>query len=111
MKPLKFLLSSIYLIATCLFAVTTVAEEDGKAIFMRNCSACHMQGGNMMAPDKTLSKEHLEKHDRYSAEAVYQLLKEGVKGTAMMSFERLGEEKLKAVTDYVMEQAEKGWSE
>ena len=96
---------------TCFFAVTAVAEEDGKAIFMRNCSACHMQGGNIMAPDKTLTKEHLEKHGRYTKEAIYQLLKEGVKGTAMMSFERLGEEKLKAVTNYVMEQAESGWSE
>ena len=109
MKPLKFLSPFICLIVNFLFVATTVAEEDGKAIFERNCSACHMQGGNMMAPDKTLSKEHLEKHGRYSVDAVYQLLKEGVKGTAMMSFERLGEDKLRAVTDYVMEQAEAGW--
>ena len=90
---------------------SSLVTEDGKAIFDANCSSCHMQGGNMMAPDKTLSKKDLKKHSKYSEEAIYQLLKEGVKGTAMMSFEHLGEDKLRAVTDYVMRQAETGWSE
>ena len=88
-----------------------LVAEDGKAVFDRNCSRCHMQGGNMMAPDKTLSKKDLKKHGKYSEEAIYQLLREGVKGTAMMSFEHLGEDKLRAVTSYVMEQAELGWSQ
>jgi hypothetical protein len=63
----------------------------------------------MMNPAKTLSKEHLTQYDRFSVDAVYDVLEKGVSGTAMMSFERLGEAKLKAVTDYVMEQAEAGW--
>ena len=69
-----------------------------------------------MDSTKTLSKEHLAKlvkEGKYKgyplANAVEMLLKEGVKGTAMMSFERLGEEKIKAVRDYVIEQAEAGW--
>ena len=118
MKPFVFSVYLTCLISTLLFAAS-VSAEDGKAVFDSNCIACHINGGNIVDPTKTLSKKHLEKlvdeGGKYQgvplADAVYKLLKEGVKGTAMMSFERLGEDKIKAVRDYVIQQAETGWPE
>jgi cytochrome c6 len=107
-KKFTFSISSICVIVGLTFTASAIAV-DGKAAFEANCAGCHSKGGNIMDPAKTLSKEHLEQQGRFSSDAVYKILEEGVSGTAMMSFKHLKEDKLRAVTDYVMEQAEAGW--
>lgn len=90
-------------------ANTVVADvaEDAKAVFDANCAACHLNGGNIIVPTKTLSKEHLQKYERFSVAAIHRLVKHGV--GVMPAFKHLGDEKIAAVSAYVMERAEAGW--
>ncbi len=106
MKRLIFVVVSIFAIATLAFTAPAFAA-DGKQVFDANCGACHFKGGNTINPAKTLKKEDLEKYGKFSAEAIYD---QDMKGAgAMPSFARLGEENLRAVAAYIMEQAEAGW--
>jgi len=97
-----------FALATFAFGAPALAQDDmGKKVFDANCGACHFGGGNTINPSKTLKKEVLEKYGKFSAEAIYE---QDVNGAgAMPSFKRLGEEKLRAVAAYIMEQAEAGW--
>ena len=107
MKRLIISILSICAIATLTFTTPALAQDLGKKVFDANCGACHFGGGNALNPAKTLKKEVLEKFGKFSAEAIYQ---QGMNGAgAMPPFKRLGEEKLRAVTAYIMEQAEAGW--
>ena len=89
------------------FMTPAIAQEDGKKVFDANCAACHFKGGNVINPQKSLKKEDLEKYGKFSADAIYDTSAKGA--GAMPPFKRLGEEKLRAVSAYVMEQAEAGW--
>ena len=107
MKRLIFAVLSIFAIATFVLAAPALAQDTGKKVFDANCGACHFKGGNSLNPSKTLKKEDLEKYGKFSAEAIYDQDMAGA--GAMPSFARLGDEKLRAVAAYIMEQAEAGW--
>ena len=52
----------------CFFSASLAAEEgsggmSGEILFMQHCAGCHPDGGNIMNPSKTLSKEDREAND------------------------------------------------
>lgn len=80
----------------------------GAKVFGSNCAACHIGGGNLVNPAKTLSKADLEANVMASLEAIKTQVTNG-KG-AMPSFAgRLSEADIENVASYVLDQAEKGW--
>ncbi len=46
------------------------SHEEGAKLFKQNCAACHIGGGNLVAANKTLKKDALEKYDIYTKEAI-----------------------------------------
>lgn len=80
----------------------------GNESFAKNCAACHNGGGNIMRPDKTLSKADLENNGMNSVEAIKDLI---IKGKSPMpAFGKvLDKKQINGVAKYVLEQAEKGW--
>ena len=111
---LKKILSVILLaIAVFTFALGRPAiaadTADGAKIFSANCAACHMGGRNIVAAAKTLKKDALDKYSMNSLEAIVHQVQNGK--AAMPAFKgRLNDEQIEAVADYVLDQAEKGWS-
>jgi len=82
---------------------------NGAKIFSANCAACHAGGRNVIMADKTLKKEALEKYNMNSLEAIVYQVTNGK--NAMPAFkERLNNKQIEDVANYVLEQAEKGWS-
>jgi cytochrome c6 len=120
-KRLIFSVSYVCIFATLVSAGPTMAKGDegkdkemfktGEKVFeMAGCNACHAGGGNMINPAKTLSKSHLIENGRFSADGLYNVIANGVDGSAMVSFkDRLSDGEIKAVAHYVMERAEKDW--
>lgn len=82
---------------------------NGAKVFSANCAACHIGGGNLVNPAKTLKKSDLEKYEMASIEAVVTQITNGKNG--MPAFKgRLTDEQIEDVANYVLEQAGKDWT-
>lgn len=79
-------------------AKRAVASVDGKAVYQRNCIACHGVNGDMGASGAA----NLAESKLTSAERVT-VLKNGREGTAMVSYSSLlDEDEMKAVSEYTL---------
>lgn len=109
-KLLSIALLALALLAFNLQRPSFAAEVSvGAKIFNANCASCHAGGVNRVVATKTLKKDDLEKYNMYSKEAIVNQVTNG-KG-AMPSFKgRIKPQQIEEVADYVLEQADKGWS-
>lgn len=110
---MKKILSIVLLLVICTFALTRPAlaadTASGAKIFSANCAACHMGGRNVVAAQKTLKQDDLDKYSMNSAEAIINQVKNGK--NAMPAFKgRLNDQQIEDVAAYVLEQAAKGWT-
>ena len=89
-------------------SIVMAGSAGANDVFKKNCAACHKGGGNIMNPDKTLSKESLDKNKANSVAAVKKIISEGK--APMPAFAgKLKDEQIDEVAAYVIEQASKGW--
>jgi cytochrome c6 len=108
---LKKLLSMI-LVAIAVMTVAFVPAAQaadaaaGAKIFTANCTACHMNGGNLVMAPKTLKKDALETYGMYSKEAIITQVTKG-KGAMPAFGGRLSDADIENVAAYVLEQADK----
>lgn len=94
-------------------------EVSGAVLFESSCSGCHSGGGNIFNRQKTLSKAALLKNGYKSPEALDTIISNGQRiMPAYASFispkgnvipAKLTPEQIRAVSLYVLEEAEKGW--
>mmetsp|Transcript_7559 Transcript_7559/g.23509 ORF Transcript_7559/g.23509 Transcript_7559/m.23509 type:complete len:119 (+) Transcript_7559:37-393(+) len=86
----------------------------GATIFEAKCVACHVQGGNILAPGKTLQMSALERDGFATKEAQVELLRKG-KGQmpkyqgSIPKVSRLTDEELEDVAIYVLQRAGEKW--
>jgi cytochrome c6 len=106
---------SLILLVLALFALTFTRPAlagdlaNGAKLFSANCAACHAGGKNVVNAAKTLQKGDLEKYSMNSLEAIKTQITKGK--NAMPAFAgRLSEQEIDDVANYVLGQAEKGWS-
>jgi len=108
---LKFAIA-LFGCAIAIFMTVSPAWADppnGEQLFGANCSACHIGGNNVIISHKTLRKEALEKYEMNSLEAIRHQVINGK--NAMPAFgSRLSEDEIEAIANYVLGQAEMGWS-
>nr|YP_009296657.1 cytochrome c553 [Apophlaea sinclairii]AOM65797.1 cytochrome c553 [Apophlaea sinclairii] len=82
--------------------------EHGEQVFVGNCAACHRGGENSIMPNKTLKKNILEENSMYSVSAITYQVRNGK--NAMPAFgDRLEDEDIEDVANYVLNQSESGW--
>lgn len=82
--------------------------QTGENVFQANCTACHTGGKNQIIADKTLEKEVLENNGMYSVKAIVTQVTNGK--NAMPAFgDRLADEEIESVANYVLAQSDKGW--
>nr|YP_009326599.1 cytochrome c553 [Membranoptera platyphylla]AMJ16856.1 cytochrome c553 [Membranoptera platyphylla] len=82
--------------------------DAGQEIFSQNCSACHAGGKNVLVQERTLEKETLEKFQMYDVKAIISQVTNGK--NSMPAFgDRLSEEDIQNVANYVFKQSESGW--
>ncbi|MBF2035022.1 MAG: c-type cytochrome [Leptolyngbyaceae cyanobacterium T60_A2020_046] len=81
----------------------------GAQVFANNCAACHVGGGNVVNGAKTLKLADLTAYEMASIEAIKTQVTNGK--NAMPAFKgRLSDTDIEDVANYVLDQAEKGWS-
>ena len=101
------LLNSLFLMFNKL-PVLSADLEHGEQVFIGNCAACHRGGENSIMPNKTLKKNVLEENSMYNISAITNQVKNGK--NAMPAFgDRLEDEDIEDVANYVLSQSESGW--
>jgi cytochrome c6 len=89
-------------------AETLIAN--GATIFQTECAACHQGGGNIIRRGKNLKLKTLERNHVETITAIQGLVTQG-KGNMSAYGDRLTTVEITAVSEYVLAQAEQGWSE
>lgn len=73
----------VFAAALCVFLAVPLtvldvsAQDSGEALFVRHCSSCHPEGGNIMNPKKTLKKSDLDGSNITSVEAIVKIIRSG----------------------------------
>jgi cytochrome c6 len=106
-------LSAIALLFLLLPYNALAAEvSNGAKIFNNNCAACHIGGGNILIPEKTLQKSALSQYlQGYNSDAIAAIIHQVQNGKgAMPAFKnKLKEQEILEVAAYVFQQSEEGW--
>ena len=103
-------LIAAWAIALFLFpsSVSAANLSNGAKVFSANCASCHVKGGNLVNPAKTLKRPDLEKFEMASLAVIKTQVTNGK--AAMPAFKgRLTDEQIENVANYVLDQAEKDW--
>jgi len=87
---------------------THSAPPAAEALFEANCAACHANGGNIVRRGKNLKQKALSRNGYDSAEAIGALVTQG-KGAMPAYADRLSEDEIEAIAQYILARAEIGW--
>ncbi|KAB0664434.1 c-type cytochrome [Oryzomonas japonica] len=74
----------------------------GEAAFLRNCVACHADGGNEVNPVKTLSRADLRRNNILTPDDIVRLMRNP--GPGMLKFDpaTLSDEDARAIAEYIL---------
>ena len=100
--------SLLLALAPIAISVLFANVANANAVFDKNCASCHAGGKNVMNPDKTLSKESLEKNGVNNLADIKALVTKGK--PPMPGFQgALDDAAIADVSAFVLEQSKKGW--
>jgi cytochrome c6 len=89
-------------------AILSISNVSANDVFDKYCSSCHNNGGNIMNPKKTLSKQDLADNGVNSISSISSLVSSGK--TPMPAFgKQLSDKEIASVAKYVLDQAGSGW--
>lgn len=77
-------------------------EKAGEALFKKHCALCHPNGGNIIRPEKTLLKKHLEEHDINTSEDIMHIMRNPGPGMQTFSEEKISEAEAKKIAEYIL---------
>jgi cytochrome c6 len=78
------------------------AQKAGETGFKTHCSACHFGGGNVIKPDKTLSKADREKHGIRTAQDIISLMRKPGSGMTVFDEKTLPDKDAKEIAEYIL---------
>jgi cytochrome c6 len=78
------------------------APPAGEALFKQHCAACHMDGGNLIAPKKTLHKRDREANKVNTTEAIIKTLRTPGPGMTKFNETTIPEKDAKAIAEYIL---------
>ncbi len=89
----------------CLVAGAALASEGGKkgeALFKQHCAVCHPAGGNIVKPEMTLLKKHLESHHKNSVKAIVNAMRNPGPGMTKFDAKIIPGKDAKAIAEYIL---------
>jgi cytochrome c6 len=78
------------------------ARKNGETEFKTQCAACHFEGGNVINPDKTLSKADREKNGIRTARDIINLIRNPGKGMTVFDESTLPETEAQEIAEYIL---------
>ena len=111
MRFLLIFISTINMILALQTEIVLAEDIDldaGEQVFSANCVACHSGGNNVLVNEKTLQKEALSKFGMDNIQSIKTQVTNGK--NSMPAFgDRLSEEDINNVANYVLNQSANGW--
>lgn len=100
----------ILLLFLVISPTSALAEDmtDGAKIFTVHCAGCHPNGKNIIRRGKNLKLRALKRNNVDSLDAIINLVTYG-KNNMSAYEERLTQDEIKMVSQYVLEQAKNNW--
>jgi cytochrome c6 len=78
------------------------AKIDGAKEFKEHCAECHANGGNMIKPDKTLSKKDREASGVKTAKDIIGKMRNPGPGMTKFDKKTVSDKEAKAIADYII---------
>ena len=93
---------------TDLLALSPSIPQRGEELFRSHCMSCHMEGNNLIIPEKNLKKQTLATNGMNTIEAIMYQVSNGKNGMpAFGGFAgRLTEKEIEKIASYVLEKSE-----
>ena len=103
----KGLVLILILTLVCLFVGTafvnlSVANEKGEALFKQYCAICHVDGGNIINPQKTLHKKDRDANNIKSAADIVKTMRNPGPGMTMFDAKTIPDKDAGEIADYVL---------
>ena len=112
MKLINFLVRLtmllFFLLITLIKPVQAEDINDGAKIFSIHCVGCHPQGKNIIRRGKNLKLRALKRNKVDSLDAIINLVTYG-KNNMSAYEERLTQNEIKAVSQYILDKAQNNW--
>jgi cytochrome c6 len=103
----KIFISVLFAVAAVSISVMSAGRVEaapltGEALFKQHCSVCHLNGGNLITPLKTLHKKDREKNNIKTPEAIIKVMRTPGPGMTQFSEKTIPEKDAKAIADYIL---------
>jgi len=93
----------IFVLFACGGTVKASGLNDGEVAFNKYCAACHPNGGNIIEPNKTLSKKHREKNGKKTVDSIIKMMRNPTgAGMAVFDVNSLPEKDAKMIAEYIV---------
>jgi cytochrome c6 len=104
----KRLIFAATVLAVCFYIQAAAAAEQsakadsGEKLFTQQCAVCHPQGGNIINPQKTLSKKTLSANSIKTEEDIIKIMRKGAPGMTKFDIATISDENAKLIAGYVL---------
>ena len=78
------------------------APSAGGALFKQHCAVCHVDGGNLITPQKTLHKKDREKNNIKTAQDIIKNMRKPGPGMTQFNEKTIPEKDAQAIAEYIM---------
>ena len=99
----KLVISVISLLLVSIGGIGLAEETTGEGLFKKHCVLCHPNGGNIIRPEKTLMKDHLEAHGIKTPGDIVNVMRNPGKGMKKFPEDKLSDADAKKIAEYVLE--------
>jgi len=91
-------------IATVILAITssTAFAATGETLFKQHCIGCHLDGGNMINPKRTLHKKDLDQQGIKNSEDIVKYMRTPGPGMTAFDAKTISDKDAKAIAEYVL---------
>jgi len=90
--------------------ILAIDLNSGKEIFIKNCNVCHLNGTNVIIPEKNLKNETLETNGMKNLNAIIYQITNGKNGMPAFG-RRLNDKQIEEVANYVLEKSSKNFED
>jgi cytochrome c6 len=87
---------------TFLSAGQSEAAKSGEALFKEHCAMCHVDGGNIVNPKKTLHKKDLETNNIKTAEDIIKAMRNPGPGMTKFDERTIPPKEAKEIAEYII---------
>ena len=82
--------------------VVDAAQPNGEALFKQHCAVCHVDGGNVINPQKTLHKKDREANNKKTAESIIETMRNPGPGMTKFDKKTIPDKTAQAIAEYIL---------